>query len=693
MRGMHPRAANFMLALVFWTSGILLVADRNVLADSPTTITSSGLNTQVGAPTLLPSGEITHDITGGTRPGNGANLFHSFGDFSVGTNNIANFLNDSGLPTANILGRVTGGDVSNIFGTIQTTGFGNANLFLMNPAGFLFGPTATVNVGGMMTFTTADYMRLADGARFKAMPNAAADMLLSAAPVAAFGFLGSNPGAITVQGSQFSVADGTGISLVGGKITIQSGTLGDGTVQPASLSAPGGHINLVSVAKPKNPTKGGEISATDFSPSATAGFKSLGTVEISEGAIISTNTSGEMSGGTVFIRAGKLTVVDSSLTADGSTEIANGFTSPGGRVEVHAGTVMLDQATISANSAKGSGGQIIFTDLATLTGINSTLEANVQHAIADDGAVRGGSLTIGSSETESVTLIDTTLSASSEASAGNGPVGPNPTDIAGDITVSGKTINIHGGSVASNAGAHSARAGGLVTFNGDRIALTDTRVSATNNGGGGSGGIISLQGLRSEEAMPTRASSLVIDNSSIAVGVVGTHFGGDLTVHAKDVTLSDARLQANGSRQGGSLNLADVGTLRSTNSSFSSIGMFLGDGGSMILGSSATKSVILENSTLSASSERGDGGAINITAGKDFQSVGTTLDVSSALGNGGAISIRAGRLSVTDGSTVNAVGASPAQDGTILFQYGKTLTVQDSVVTPEATVVRGWNGK
>ena len=86
----------------------------------------------------------------------------------------------SGLPTSNILGRVTGGNISNIFGTIQTTGFGNANLFLMNPAGFLFGPNATVNVGGMVAFTSADYLRLADGVRFNAIPNAAADALLDA---------------------------------------------------------------------------------------------------------------------------------------------------------------------------------------------------------------------------------------------------------------------------------------------------------------------------------------------------------------------------------------------------------------------------------------------------------------------------------------------------------------------------------
>src|SRR4030095_14852915 len=159
----------------------------------------------------------------GTRPGGGTNLFHSFGDFNVPSNNIANFLNNSGLPTSNILGRITGSNgnnptVSSIYGTIQTTGFGNANLFLMNPAGFLFGPNATVNVGGMLSFTSADYLRLADGVRFNAIPNVGADAILTAAPVAAFGFLGSRPGAITFQGTQLTVAEGAGLSLVGGDI-------------------------------------------------------------------------------------------------------------------------------------------------------------------------------------------------------------------------------------------------------------------------------------------------------------------------------------------------------------------------------------------------------------------------------------------------------------------------------------------
>ena len=128
------------------------------LAQTVAPITPSGLDTQVNLSTVQTSGKVQYDITGGTRAG--TNLFHSFGDFDAPNNSIANFLNDSGLTTSNILGRVTGGNSSTILGTIQTTDFGNANLFLMNPAGIVFGPTATLNVGGSVTFTTADYLRL-----------------------------------------------------------------------------------------------------------------------------------------------------------------------------------------------------------------------------------------------------------------------------------------------------------------------------------------------------------------------------------------------------------------------------------------------------------------------------------------------------------------------------------------------------
>src|SRR5215831_2659974 len=166
--------------------------------------------------TTVNQGGTTYNITGGTR--NGGNLFHSFNLFSVGVGDTANFFNDTGPGTMNILGRITGGQVSNILGTIKTTNFGSANLFLINPAGWIFGPTASLNVGGSFHVSTADYLKFADEAKFHA--DLAKQSVLTSAPVSAFGFLSQNPAGIKIQGSALGVPAGQTLSLIGGDINI-----------------------------------------------------------------------------------------------------------------------------------------------------------------------------------------------------------------------------------------------------------------------------------------------------------------------------------------------------------------------------------------------------------------------------------------------------------------------------------------
>jgi filamentous hemagglutinin family protein len=313
-----------------------------------TSITSSGLNTQVtfnsGAP--VP----TYDITGGTRPGNGTNLFHSFGEFSVGTHDIARFGNDAGLPTTNILSRVTGGQASNIYGNIQSAGFGTAALWLINPAGIVFGPSASLNVGGSAHFSTADYLRLGSGNdRFYA--DLGKTSQLTSAAVAAFGFLNSNPAAIAVKGSNLVVPNGQTLSLVGGNHTFPdpvnpSANVPSGiTMTGGSLSTPGGRINIVSVAS------AGEVSLNNsngpFDPPTFVGFTDFGRVTLSQGANVDTSTNQRMlnpmedvnsvpvAAGPIYIRAGQLVLDASSIKAT-----SRGFVFKGDEANITTGSLL-----------------------------------------------------------------------------------------------------------------------------------------------------------------------------------------------------------------------------------------------------------------------------------------------------------------------------------------------------------------
>jgi filamentous hemagglutinin family protein len=271
-------------------AGVLLYAATSLLSVSHAQVTSSGLNTSVA-----PSGG-NFDITGGMRPGGGTNLFHSFGNFSLNAGESANFLNTPARPaTTNILSRVTGGNPSNIFGTINTLDFPGANLFLMNPAGILFGPTAQLNVDGSFHATTADYIKLGTDGIFYADPTK--QTVLSVAPPSAFGFLAANPAPIDVQTGAFnpdtgeiktlSVPEGKTLSLVGGTVNLGAP---DGSA-PGYLVAPGGRINLVGMGP-------GEATLDDANGFNLHALGELGTVNIRGASIVDAKD--------VFIRGGRL---------------------------------------------------------------------------------------------------------------------------------------------------------------------------------------------------------------------------------------------------------------------------------------------------------------------------------------------------------------------------------------------------
>ena len=167
------------------------------------------------------------DISGGQK--SGGNLFHSFEKFGLNSNQIANFLSQPGIE--NILGRVVGGDASIINGLIQVTN-GKSNLFLMNPAGIVFGAGSSLNVPASFTATTATSIGI--GSHWF---NALGDnnyTALTGNPNA-FAFAVSQPGAI-INAGNLSVTQGKNLTLLGGIV-----------VSTGQLKAPGGNITVAAV--------------------------------------------------------------------------------------------------------------------------------------------------------------------------------------------------------------------------------------------------------------------------------------------------------------------------------------------------------------------------------------------------------------------------------------------------------------
>jgi hypothetical protein len=112
---MRPQCAHPARRKLLYLRGVVLfglllptgraaVGEGMIYAQVTPPITSSGLSTQICGPTTLPNGQINDNISGRTKPGNGANLSHSFGNFNIANHNIVNFLNDSGLlhPTCSV---------------------------------------------------------------------------------------------------------------------------------------------------------------------------------------------------------------------------------------------------------------------------------------------------------------------------------------------------------------------------------------------------------------------------------------------------------------------------------------------------------------------------------------------------------------------------------------------------------------
>ena len=615
----RPHAPTAALSLL--SSGLLLgVLLTSGQAQVTTTITPDDPGT-----TVTQSGTV-HDITGGTRPGNGPNLFHSFNRFSVGTNDTARFSGPTGI--VNILNRVIGGPQSVIDGRLQST-IPGANLYLLNPSGILFGPNASLDISGAFHVSTADVLRFADGALFSA--HIGERSTVTTAPPVAFGFLGPTPAAITVQGSALEVSEGKAVSVVGGEIQIIGG----------QLVAPGGRVQIASVASP------GEVLASppEMVPDLQANaFTRLGQVTLSQNALL--NVSGN-SAGTVLIRGGRLLVDQSSILAD-TVGNANGARkgidiavtedirhTQGGRITAgsfgggDAGNIQMtarslhveDEALIAAGTfSEGRAGDLRI-DVGTLTLTNG---AQIDSSAFASG--RGGTVTV--TATDAITLARANL-------AGTRPSG------------------IFAGAEGPDAGAGNA---GSLMVQAPRITLTGGAQISSTTSGPGQGGtatvtatdVLSIAGTNLAGTRP----------SGIFPGAQGTNAGagnaGSLTVQAARVALTEgAQISSTtfGPGQGGTVTVTamDSITLAGQDSFGNASGLFANT-----LGSGDAGHVAVVTPTLTM-----DGG--NIQA------------VSFNSGNAGNITLEVGRLTLTGGAQIGTNSLDTGHGGTI------TVTATEAV--------------
>ena len=291
---------------------------------------------------ITPNGDRI-DISKGTLGGDRTNLFHSFEAFGLSEGQIANFLSHPEI--RNILGRVVSGDPSIINGLIQVTG-GNSNLFLMNPAGFVFGSGASLNVPASFTATTATGIGFAGDNWFNAFGNNNYQNLIGTPST--FAFDTAQPGSI-VNAANLAVGEGQNLMLLGGsvtntgKVTAPSGNIAIASVPGENLlriSQPG-HLLSLEIAPPRdNQGQLQAIALVDLPGLLTGNNGHV----VNQGQI---STNGSTTGGNIQV-AGRVVYNQGQITADGAN---------GGAVAIQTQN-LLDSGIISASGNEGKGGEI-----------------------------------------------------------------------------------------------------------------------------------------------------------------------------------------------------------------------------------------------------------------------------------------------------------------------------------------------
>ncbi|MDY6805479.1 MAG: ShlB/FhaC/HecB family hemolysin secretion/activation protein [Cyanobacteriota bacterium] len=684
-----------------WNQNLLLVPSILCLLPTPALAQITPDGTLPNNSLVTPNGSIIR-IDGGTATG--SHLFHSFEEFSVPANAEVFFNNAPEIQ--NIFSRITGTSVSNIDGTIAARG--NANLFLLNPNGIIFGPEARLRIGGSFFATTAESVVFDGGNEFSSANPQGEPLLTVNAPIGLQ--FGTAPGAIRVQGpghnlmpdpstgavirrdpsQSLQVLPGKTLAIVGGDVSLEGG----------NLIAPEGQIELGSV---------GSNALVGLPPSLSLnyqGVSNFGNIELSQISSVdtsSTNDANSQGAGDIRVQGGRVAI------AEGSVILAVTRDNPGGTVTVSATDVLELSGTSAGEMFVPSG--LLTETLGAGDAGNLSVAARrfivrdgAQASVSTSGSGRGGNLSVRASESIELSGIANIDFVSGLFALTEGA------GVGGNITISTDRLTISNGAAieALAVGEFGDRPAGNVTINASELVeLTGPTppealpsLISTQTLGNGNGGNIII----------TAPQLIVRDGTQILTVTFGSGNAGDLVIRASEFVevsgrneegVSGLSAEVFNSQLPPELQGGNGGDLRVETRELRVL-----DGAQIVAGTNGTgrggnveievdKLTIESGAAISAATRGvGQGGTLTVNARESIELSGTETNDSvpsglftqsilpppeartgNSLGNAGDLTVSTKRLIVRDGAAISADTFLNGQGGNLTINASESVEI------------------
>ena len=297
---------------------------------------------QVAATTLPTGGSVVAGTAAISTPAAGSMVINqatssailNWQSFSIGSSARVQFAQPSASAVA--LNRVIGTDPSQIFGQLAA----NGRVFLTNPAGVLFAPGASVDVGSLMATTLSisntDFL----SGRYTFTNSGGAGQVVNQGTIQATGYAAlaapqvRNDGIIIARLGKIALGAGDTVALdmVGDSlvnIRVDQGALNASIVNTGTLEADGGVVIL----------NANSVNGLLDTVINTTGVIRADTIGQSNGQIV---LNAGVTGSATLTSTGGLTVNSPSTTTSGAISVGAGsITSSGGSISLAAGSLSV----------------------------------------------------------------------------------------------------------------------------------------------------------------------------------------------------------------------------------------------------------------------------------------------------------------------------------------------------------------